>query len=107
MPAGADMGVEEDGTVPGTHEMVLTGTVESGAEEWSCLSCERRMLLRWPPHYEKLVLELGDENATHVGGKGGVRLGAVDVEPAARPVAEHDIRWLQDNGIDWDNDASA
>lgn len=92
--------------MPGTHEMVLTGTVESGAEEWSCTSCGRRMLLRWPPHYEKLVLEPGDESAAHVGGKGGVQVGAVEWTPAPQPVAEHDVRWLKDNGIDW-NDASA
>ncbi|NEA99051.1 hypothetical protein [Streptomyces sp. SID13726] len=85
-----------------THQMVLTRTVDSGAEEWSCLSCDRRMLLRWPPHYERRILEAGDENATHVGGKGGVRMGTVEVTPASvPPVAEHDIRWLQDNGIDW------
>lgn len=61
-PVGA-RGVEEDGAMPGTHEMVLTRTVESGAEEWSCLSCDRRMLLRWPPRYEKVVLEPGDEDS--------------------------------------------
>ncbi|MER5452125.1 hypothetical protein ABT052_22860 [Streptomyces sp. NPDC002766] len=92
--------------MPGTHEMVLTRTVESGAEEWSCLSCDRRMLLRWPPRYEKVVLEPGDEDVTHVGGKGGVRVGAVETTPAPQPVAERDMRWLRDNGIDW-NDASA
>jgi hypothetical protein len=87
--------------------MILNGSAESGAEEWACPTCGRRMLLRWPPHYEKLILEHGDEAAIHVGGKGGVRLGRVTVAPApAGEVPEAEQQWLRDNGIDWD-DASA
>jgi len=103
--------------------MILTGTGESGAEEWVCPTCGRRMLLRWPPHYEKLVLDHGDEAAIHVGGKGGLQVGQVAVAPAppgeappgeAPPgeaplgeaavaeVPEADRRWLRANGIDWD-----
>jgi hypothetical protein len=92
--------------------MILSGSGESGAEEWACPTCGRRMLLRWPPHYEKLILEHGDETAIHVGGKGGLRVGQVAVAPAPAgevPVGEvpaAERQWLQDNGIDWD-DASA
>jgi hypothetical protein len=39
----------------------------SGAEEWACPTCGRRMLLHWPPHYSKRILEPGDESASHVG----------------------------------------
>ena len=66
------------------------------------------MLLRWPPNYEKLILEYGDEAAIHVGGKGGLRVGQVAIAPApageAPPgeVPEAERRWLRDNGIDWD-----
>jgi hypothetical protein len=87
--------------------MILSGSVESGAEEWACPTCGRRLLLRWPPHYEKLVLEHGDEAAIHVGGKGGLRPGQITVAPAPAgevPMAERE--WLRDNGIDW-GDASA
>jgi len=97
--------------------MILTGSGESGAEEWVCPTCGRRMLLRWPPHYEKLILEHGDEAAIHVGGKGGLRVGQVAVAPApvseapmsevaAGEVPEAERQWLRANGIDWD-DASA
>ena len=48
-------------TVPARHEMILTGSTESGAEEWTCPSCSRRMLLRWPPDFDKFVLEHGDQ----------------------------------------------
>ena len=63
--------------MPARHEMILTGSGQSGAEEWVCPTCGRRMLLRWPPNYEKLVLEHGDEAAIHVGGKGGLRIGLI------------------------------
>jgi len=51
--------------------MILDNSAESGAEMWICLSSDRRMLLRWPPDYEKLVLVRGEDTAIHVGGKGG------------------------------------
>ena len=92
-----------------THEMILSGQAESGAEEWSCPECGRRMLLRWPPRYEKLVLEHGDDTALHVGGKGGLQVKGVAVAPAPAidPTAGGDMpgterRWLRDIGVDWD-----
>jgi hypothetical protein len=57
------------------------------------------MLLRWPPHFEKLVLEHGDMTAVHVGGKGGVRASSIT---AGSVPAGADQQWLRDNGIDWD-----
>ncbi|GAA1863641.1 hypothetical protein [Actinomadura bangladeshensis] len=41
-------------------------TTGSGLEEWACPSCGRRILLRWPPHYVKHVLDHGDEEACHI-----------------------------------------
>ncbi|GAA1800567.1 hypothetical protein [Actinomadura chokoriensis] len=41
-------------------------TAGSGLEEWACPSCGRRILLRWPPHYVKHVLDHGDEEACHI-----------------------------------------
>jgi hypothetical protein len=83
--------------------MILNGRTESGAEEWFCPTCSRRMLLRWPPDFEKLVLEHGEENAIHVGGKGGLQVGDVSVTPApAGDVADAERQWLRDIGIDWD-----
>lgn len=82
-----------------SHEMVLVESAPTGAEEWACPHCERRVLLRWPPRYERLVLARGDETVMHVGGKGGLRVGAMDATPVARPdPADRD--WLR--GIDWD-----
>lgn len=61
------------------------------------------MLLRWPPHYEKLVLDHGDASVAHVGGKGGARVSGVEVSQGpATEVAADQLQWLNDNGIDWD-----
>jgi hypothetical protein len=64
------------------HSMELERTYPSGAEEWHCPTCGRRMIMQWPPAYKKIVLEAGDEHATHSGGKGGLHMGAAQVAPA-------------------------
>jgi hypothetical protein len=87
--------------------MILTDSAESGAEEWVCPDCGRRMLLRWPPDYEKLVLEHGDDTAIHVGEKGGLRIGQAVVTPApAADVPTPERQWLQGIGIDWDGESA-
>lgn len=82
-----------------THEMILSGRAEAEAEEWACPRCGRRLLLRWPPRQEKLVLEPGDVTAVHVGGKGGVRAAGLTAE---RVAGGGDQEWLREHGIDWD-----
>lgn len=52
------------------HEMVLETIHPSGAEEWYCPRCGRRFLIQWPPAYNKVILDPGDEAAIHSGGKG-------------------------------------
>jgi hypothetical protein len=87
--------------------MVLAGHSESGAEEWLCPACGRRMLLRWPPHFDALVLENGDPAAVHTAAKGGAlmhRAEVVHLPPAGVPADEQE--WLRSNGIDWDGIAS-
>lgn len=54
------------------HEMVLAITHTSGAEEWHCPICGRRFLLKWPPSYEKVILNPGNELVTHIGSRGDV-----------------------------------
>ncbi len=60
------------------HQMELVETYTSGAEEWFCPTCNRRFLMQWSP-YKKIVLETGDEYATHSGGKGGLNLTGANV----------------------------
>lgn len=61
------------------HVMILECTHPSGAEEWYCPTCARRILMQWPPNYRKIILEEGDESAIHSGGKGGVSMGGVQI----------------------------
>jgi hypothetical protein len=85
--------------------MTRTKTLAQGVEEWSCTRCARRLLLRRPPQFEKIVLERGDEWAAHVGGTGGLQPAAMNAGPAGpgdlRPL---DRTWLSEHGIDWEPD---
>ena len=81
--------------------MVLNGRAKSGAEEWVCPDCGRRVLLRWPPDFERLILEQGDNSAVHVGAKGGVRVTGLEVSPLP-DLSSEARQWLTNNGIDWD-----
>ena len=77
-------------------------------DEWSCAGCGRRLLIRRPPAFQKIVLEPGDEQAAHVGATGGVRMAGLqapglpaDALPAdALPAGDRD--WLAEHGIEWE-----
>ena len=56
------------------HEMVLAKTHPSGADEWYCPMCGRRLLMNYEPEFKKTVIEAGDEYAIHSGGKGRVKM---------------------------------
>jgi len=83
------------------HEMTRTRTLERGVEEWSCTRCSRRLRLRRPPAFEKIVLDPGDEWAAHVGGTGGVEAGTVAASPAGPGgLAARERPGLGGHGID-------
>ena len=85
------------------HEMTRTRILEPGVEEWSCTECSRRLLFRWPPAFEKVVLDRGDEWAAHVGGGGGVHVAAANVAPADKTdLRASDRDWLAAQGIEWE-----
>jgi len=85
------------------HEMTRTRILEPGVEEWSCTECSRRLLFRWPPAFEKVVLDRGDEWAAHVGGGGGVHVTAANVAPADKTdLRASDRDWLAAQGIEWE-----
>lgn len=93
------------------HEMVLVTTHPSGAEEWNCYECGRRLLIRWEPEFTKVVLEAGDDQSIHGGGKGGLRIGRMQATPMQDPdggpgTGEEDIRlvpwksWMEESDFE-------
>lgn len=112
------------------HEMRPVGRLASGAEEWACPSCGRRVALG-PPGPGLKVLEPGDESAVHIGltdpappgGSTAERYGLGPIQEIPRPpslpmlpleapaespeTAARDRQWLAEIGIDWGDDAAA
>jgi hypothetical protein len=110
------------------HQMRLSGRLASGAEEWSCPVCGRRIALRRPPNPELTVLDPGDGTAVHVGviepdpaaAAAAEKYGLGPIQEIPRPLAPADPaepdaaepdaadrRWLAEIGIDWDGDDAA
>lgn len=48
------------------------------------------------------MLDRGDEWAVHVGGAGGLRIGAVDTRPAFGELSAQAREWLEAHGIEWE-----
>lgn len=87
------------------HKMVLVTTHPSGADEWHCPACGRRVLIQWPPNYKKIVLESGDEYAIHSGGKGGITFGAPQLtQESENSTQDSDILSARDKArlVEWD-----
>ena len=84
------------------HEMHLEVTYSTGVEEWCCPTCGRKILMQWPPHYKKVVLEPGNEHAIHAGGKGGLHMGSLQVSHDEAPESAEELSlgswedWLSD-----------
>ncbi|MFB7677460.1 hypothetical protein ACFC26_39280 [Kitasatospora purpeofusca] len=114
------------------HEMKFVGRLASGADEWSCPTCGRRVTLRRLPDPELTVLDPGDESVVHVGviepdaraAAAAEQYGLGPVQEIPRPPRtpapptpsgarsaevpdDADRRWLAEIGIDWDGDAAA
>ncbi|MEU9078233.1 hypothetical protein ACFYUY_17145 [Kitasatospora sp. NPDC004745] len=103
------------------HEMKFVARLASGADEWSCPTCGRRVTLRRLPDPELTVLDPGDDSAVHVGViEPDARAAAEAVEkyglgpvqniprPPSPPAPDaDDRRWLAEIGIDWDGGAAA
>lgn len=101
------------------HEMVLERTHPSGAEDWHCPTCGRRMSITWQP-WKKIVLEPGDIYAAHSGSKGGLRMGPLQVSQGENdtprdldgslqdPYLAPWLRWMDQLDSDdlWNRDAS-
>lgn len=83
------------------HVMVLEQVHDTGAEEWVCPTCGRRMLLKWRPELTQLILQEGDQTAFHSGSTGGMYIKQTVVESSAseETLGEEELRslspWLE------------
>ena len=76
------------------HEMVLEQTYPSGAEEWYCPLCDRRLLvLNWHPQAKQIVVKSGDEHALHI---------KLQASPEEDPRLAPWLAWLDDIDLDTD-----
>ena len=61
------------------HEMELETTYPSGVQEWSCPVCTRRFIMQPPPKFRIIVLNAGDEYASHMGCSRGLGISPPEV----------------------------
>ena len=61
-----------------THEMELAQTYPTGAQEFHCTTCSRRLVVDWSGDKPITVLEPG-ENVNHSAGLGGLSVCDVSV----------------------------
>lgn len=67
-----------------SHQMLLQTEYQTGAEEWWCPTCGRRFVAQWTPKYKRIILNEGNSQAAHAGGKGEVQMLGVEIaEPDA------------------------
>ena len=81
------------------HEMVLEMTHHSGMQGWYCPTCGRRILLMVPPTGEMVIVEPGDQYASHRGSTGGLRIGSVQLaerDEELYEISEESLRpWIK------------
>ncbi|HSL44678.1 MAG TPA: hypothetical protein VK897_14675 [Anaerolineales bacterium] len=82
------------------HEMILEKTHPSGVDEWYCPTCGRRFLMQWPPAYKKIVLEPGDEDATHNGSKVDLPIESVEMTLAEEDQISDDSLRIWQKALD-------
>lgn len=81
------------------HEMVLEMTHASGMQGWFCPTCGRRILLVVPPNNGMVIVEPGDQYASHSGSTGGLRVASVQVaerDEELNEISEESLRpWIK------------
>jgi len=95
------------------HVMVLDNIHCADTEEWYCPTCGRRILMKWPPNYKKVILDAGDDEVIHCVGRGGLPFGASQVSQNRESLSEDIQRliqwdvWLEQIGFEswWDRDS--
>ena len=54
------------------HQMILEKIYTTGAQEWFCEGCLRRLLIQLEPIFSFMVLTIGDDNLPHTRSTGAL-----------------------------------
>ena len=57
---------------PSNHQMELEATYPTGVQEWFCPICTRRFIMQPPPNFRIIVLNAGNDQASHTGSTRGL-----------------------------------
>ncbi len=68
-----------------THKMELGSTRPDGSQEWFCLQCGHKVLVKWEPVFKLITIETGEETAIHTGSLGGAGLELTNAKTVAEP----------------------
>ena len=75
------------------HEMRLETTHPSGAQEWRCPECGRRLLILWQPKLDLVELKAGDGSVGHYGSTSdNLRIGPPQIREVEEPVLSDELR---------------
>lgn len=101
------------------HEMTLEKKYPSGADEWLCPVCGRRVIISWEPRFKRTVLEDGDPNVGHSGFKADQQMEEMMDAPSSEAPAHKNVdlaidetrlapwlEWLEESRFDdlWKGD---
>ncbi len=86
---------------PQGHQMRLEMNYPDGIEEWYCPTCGRRLLMQWKPEFKRVVIEPGEENVPHTGGRYGTppdepAVSSHELESAPEALSSEWEDWLHD-----------
>ena len=96
------------------HEMILERSYPTGADEWYCPMCGRRMLINWEPEFKRTLLQVGADDAIHSISKGGLPIGSLRAEAADDYQPDNEdsrlgpwLTWLEKSDFEslWDDEA--
>lgn len=69
------------------HELYLSQVYPSGAEEWYCPTCGRRLIVEWREGFEStVIINYGNKDAVHTGTRHKDPPNTVESEPSTPTV---------------------
>lgn len=66
------------------HKLELVKKYDTGATEWQCKICSRRLIMQTTP-FKSITLSKGDFNAIHFGGQVSITIGTQDFSSSPHP----------------------